>query len=506
MTQPDRRSQGATNLFTMTNSERHEPFRHRRHLSWLSTARRRWAWPVALVWSLSACGGGAVVGDAGTGGGACTAGAASALAANGRPDVRPLAASAVDGEIVLQLRPGHDIASVASASGLTLRARFGQRPIWRAGVDGRGVDATLALLASDVRVLYAEPNRIGETPEGRRCSVWTIGQADAVRTQWAPQALRLAQAQALSTGRGVRVAVLDTGIDAGHPALAGRIASQLDRDFVDDDDDPSEVGTPADAGYGHGTHVAGLVLLAAPEADLVPLRVLDRSGAGNVWVLAEALAHAVDPDRDPSTDDGAHVINMSLGTLQPTRLLDIAVRLAACDVVDDDDEDDFADPGFDADRQRCIGRRGALVVAAAGNSGSDSERQYPAAEASTVIGALAVTASTEARQLASFANRGSWVQIAAPGEGITSTVPGAGHGVWSGTSMAAPLTAGVAALLLGVPAPDPQTFSGLRAWTPRDLAQRVRDRSAALCAGTPLRQVDAAAAVSNASGLDPICN
>jgi subtilisin family serine protease len=133
------------------------------------------------------------------------------------------------------------------------------------------------------------------------------------------------------------VAVLDTGVDRSHPALAGRLLPG--HDFVDGDTDP--VGRPARraiGAWGHGTHVAGLVALAAPGAAILPLRVLDERGEGNLWVLAEALLHAVDPDGNPFTRDGARVINLSLGTLQRTDLLDVVTRLVQCD--DDDDDDD----------------------------------------------------------------------------------------------------------------------------------------------------------------------
>ena len=83
--------------------------------------------------------------------------------------------------------------------------------------------------------------------------------------------------------------------------------------------------------------MAGLVALAAPEAKIMPVRVLDAAGRGNVWVLAEGIGWAVDPDARPDTDDGAHVINLSLGTTRPTRLLETAVALATCNFADDDD-------------------------------------------------------------------------------------------------------------------------------------------------------------------------
>jgi subtilisin family serine protease len=306
----------------------------------------------------------------------------------------------------------------------------------------------------------------------------------------------------------VRVAVLDTGIDASHPALAGRLAraadgSILGRDFVDDDLDASEAGSRADAGFGHGTHVAGLVALAAPGARLMPVRVLDAAGRGNTWVLAEALAWAVDPDGNPATDDGAHVINISLGTTRRTELLKTVAELADCSFDDDEDDDDYDDAGFDDDRARCALGHAAVVAAAAGNGGSDTEQQFPAAE--PVTGVLGVAASTEARRIADFSNAGSWIQISAPGELIVSTVPGGGWGTWSGTSMAAPLVAGTAALVLqtlppggdaGLPAP--------RQWSTEQVAKRLTDRSVALC-GSSLRQLDAAGAVTDEQTPDAPC-
>ena len=162
---------------------------------------------------------------------------------------------------------------------------------------------------------------------------------------------------------------------AAIPALAGRLLPGFD--FVDYDDDPSEEGSEADVAYGHGTHVAGLVALVAPDAMIMPVRVLDADGQGNAWVLAEALLYAVDPDGDPATDDGAHVINLSLGTATRTRIFDAVAELATCSAAFDSD---LADPGYDADAERCSQMRGVIIVAAAGNDGSSAVREYPAAE------------------------------------------------------------------------------------------------------------------------------
>jgi subtilisin family serine protease len=431
--------------------------------------------------------------------------------ANDGPGAAEGAVDPLVADVIVQLRPGANVDALAAANGLTVVDRFGQRPIWRLRVaPGASADAAVNALRADPGVRFAERNIASQTPEGRNTSVWAVGgDAGVYATQWAPQALQLESAHATSTGQGIRVAVLDTGIDTTHPALASRFArtaagAVLGRDFVDDDLDASEGGTRADAGFGHGTHVAGLVARAAPGALLMPVRVLDASGRGNTWVLAEALAWAIDPDGNPATDDGAHVVNISLGTTQRTELLKTVTELAGCSFDDDDDDDDdFDDPGFDEDRQRCANRFAAVVAAAAGNGGSPTEEQFPAAE--PVDGALGVAASTEARRVAAFSNAGSWIRIAAPGEAIVSTVPGGGWGIWSGTSMAAPWVAGSAALVLQTLPPGGDAgLAAARQWTPEDVARRLADRAAALC-DSSLRQLDAAAAVYDEPAADPSC-
>jgi subtilisin family serine protease len=173
-----------------------------------------------------------------------------------------------------------------------------------------------------------------------------------------------------------------------------------------------------------------LIALVAPEAKIIPIRVLDTHGLGNTWVLAEALAYAVDPDGNPATRDGADVINLSLSTLRRTSLLKSVLEK----VCGDSSSSDFP----------AVANPNLIVVAAAGNGG-DFVEQYPAAE--NLNGLIAVAASTSTDQLATFSTRGSWIRVAAPGQGITSTVPGGQYAVWSGTSMAAPLVAAEAALV-----------------------------------------------------------
>jgi subtilisin family serine protease len=396
------------------------------------------------------------------------------------------------GEILVKLRSTDALAPLLAKYPLTLVGRFGARPIYRLKVIGSApVKDVLAGLVLEPDVMIAEANATHRSPEARKNVPWTIGSPVAYATQWAPQSMHLAQAQQLASGAGVRVAVLDTGIDATHPLLAGRLLPGFD--FVDFDTDPSEVGSPASAGFGHGTHVAGLVAMVAPGASIMPLRVLDADGVGNAWVLAEALLYAIDPDGDPTTDDGAHVINLSLGSLSRTRIIDTIAQIASCAAaVPDDAIGDRSDPGYRDDDIRCSGSKGAVVVAAAGNDASTSVREYPAAEGA--YGLVAVGASAANGRMAGFSNLGSWIAFAAPGDAITSAVPG-GYGTWSGTSMASPLVAGTAALVRSL---DLQM-------APADVVRRIKRNSATLCAGAQLRQVDALGAVSNLTPPPVVC-
>ena len=449
----------------------------------------RVATAVLMALALAACGGG---------GGDATAAPPAAAPPLAGPPVAPGAGP----EFVVMLNPGSDIAPLATARGATVLDRFGSRPIWRLrAAAGATLDATLAAWRADVRVRFAEANDAGSIPLARDQVVWAVdqvvwavgqGEAEAA-SQWAPPQLALAEAQGLASGAGVRVAVFDTGIELTHPLLAPRLARDgagrlVGIDLVDGDADPREDGQPGERGYGHGTHVAGIVAQAAPGAQLMPVRVLDRQGRGNAWVLAEALLWALDPDGNPATDDGARVLNFSLSTPQPTRLLKAAMKLASCDEGDDEDNEpddvNFGEPGFEADKARCDAGRGAVVLAAAGNDGGTAP-QYPAAE--KAYGKLAVTAVAQSKALPVFANRGDWVELAAPGDRIVSAWPGGRYATASGSSMSTPWAAGVAALVLQL---NP-------AWKPVDVTKRLLDRSAPVCGDPVLRRLHAHGAVAD---------
>ena len=205
------------------------------------------------------------------------------------------------------------------------------------------------------------------------------------------------------------------------------------------------------------------------------------------------MLYAVDPDGNPATDDGAHVINMSLGSLARTRIIDSIAQIVSCaPAIPDDAIGDRSDPGYNDDATRCAAGNGAVVVAAAGNDASVSVKEYPAAEGA--YGLIAIAASNSTAHLATFSNFGTWIDMAAPGDGITSAIPGGGYATWSGTSMAAPMASGTAALMRSLNL----------ATAPKDIVQQMKRASAPLCA-TSLRQVDAGAALTGAPPPPIVC-
>ncbi len=323
-------------------------------------------------------------------------------------------------EVVVKLADGATIDDVNKKYGTTtLEELLGSAAIYRLRVPaGQEADDVAELLEEDLRVLYAEPNFVGETPEGdgRYTTEWG-GQDPTVQdTQYAAFMLRLADAHALRRGANTVVAVLDTGIQLNHPAFAATLTSVY-YDFIDDDAIPEDVGNGQDddndghidEALGHGTHVAGVIHQVAPDAKIMPLRVLDADGSGNIFVIAEAILYAA--------KHGADVINLSLGSS------------AESDLMEDVIEDVFEDYNV-------------VVVAAAGNLNSEEE-QFPASESEV----LAVTAIGAGSKKSEFANYGDWIDVVAPGEGIISAFPDDGYASWSGTSMATPFVAGQVALI-----------------------------------------------------------
>jgi len=230
-------------------------------------------------------------------------------------------------------------------------------------------------------------------------------------SQYGLTAIRAPQGWDISTGSAsVTIAILDSGVDLTHLDLAGKILQGYD--FVNNDNVPFD-------DYGHGTHVTGIAAALGNNglgvagvswgARILPVKVLDGSGNGTFSGVAAGIIWA--------TDQGAQIINMSLGGTGFSQILQDAVS--------------YADS------------RGVLMIAASGNSGSNFVF-YPAHFSQV----MAVAATDASNQRTSFSNYGAEVEIAAPGVNIISLWPG-GYNTLSGTSMAAPYVSGLAAVLFG---------------------------------------------------------
>jgi len=340
-------------------------------------------------------------------------------------------------QVIVKLDPtvGATVQKINSAYGTTTLETFpGSTNIYLLRLPtSSSVTETVNQMAKDLRLLYAEPNFFSQTPEGgARHNAWGASDVAPTSDEYAIKVLGLESAHYISRGEGTKVAVLDTGAQLDHPALIDNFENAGRYDFVEDDKNPSArpLGKDTDCDgdkdemVGHGTHVAGIVDITAPAAKIMPLRVLDTEGYGNVFTIAKAVYFA--------SHNRADVINLSLGSPSRSRLLQEMIKDATAN--------------------------GVLVAAAAGNSNS-LIAEYPAAGngvAASAEGLVAVTSVSRFDQKSDFANYGRWVDIAAPGESIRSAFPVSKYAYWSGTSMATPFVSGQAALIHAVyPTLDP---------------------------------------------------
>lgn len=292
-----------------------------------------------------------------------------------------------------------------------------------------------------VHALEIDPPRVIIPPD--ELTPHSVVRSVAESVDWGVAAVKAPEAWKTTKGKGAKVAVLDTGVDRNHPDLRPRIESPDDlKDFSRSRYGPGDV-------QGHGTHVAGSVLGSgplpgiAPEASLVVAKVLGDDGSGSVVDIAAGIRYAV--------ARGSDVINMSLGGPQPDSFMPAAIKEAV--------------------------EAGVIVVAAAGNEGPrENTSGYPARYA----GCISVAAVDKNLAVARFSSRGKDVYIAAPGVNIRSTYPGGQYATMSGTSMATPHVAGLAALWVAahpeVPKKDrPKAFEEALRKAASDLPPTGRD-------------------------------
>ena len=346
--------------------------------------------------------------------------AVCALSAAGGLLAAPATASAPDGDFIVVLED-----SVAHPSDVAAehRRRYGAQVSFTYGAALKGYAARLsaagyAEVVRDPRVAYVERDGVASINVTQEQATWGLDRIDARSGTDGRFTYK-------STGAGVTAYIVDTGIDLGHAEFTGRVATGFDA-VVD--------GGTADDCNGHGTHVAGTVggttYGAAKGVSLVSVRVLDCGGSGS-W---SGVIAGVDWVTRHHTAGTPAVANMSLGG-GASAAVDDAVRRSIAD--------------------------GVSYAVAAGNGNragvaQDACKSSPA----RVAEAMTVSATDKTDKKTSWANYGSCVDWFAPGAGITSAWIGSGStetSTISGTSMATPHTAGVAALYLqGNPGATPQ--------------------------------------------------
>ncbi|UUU31704.1 S8 family serine peptidase [Streptomyces sp. CA-210063] len=242
------------------------------------------------------------------------------------------------------------------------------------------------------------------------------GAASAAETtpqSWEYQALKLGAAQRLAQGEGVTVAVLDTGVEADHPALKGKVTTGPD--YIGDGSDSDE----ADNEGRHGTAMASDVLKVAPKAKILSIRVTDGSGEPGYSKGGNPVAQGI----NYAIEHGADVISMSIG-------------------------DQLLGSSYDEDEADALGRAalaGVPVLASAGNNGDlFNDAQYPAG----YPGVIAVAALQPGGTRAAFSTVRTYNAVAAPGVDIMSASNTGGYATIDGTSPATALASGVVALML----------------------------------------------------------
>jgi len=293
--------------------------------------------------------------------------------------------------------------------------------------DRRSVAAVVRALEADRIVASAQPNYLFTLQQNETKTAGDPAQYELAK-------LHITEAHALSEGDGVRVAVIDSGVDATHPELAGSVVESFDT-----------LETPVTP-HKHGTAIAGLIAAhgrlmgAAPKARILAVRAFDPAGVratGTTFDILKGLDWAATHD--------ARVINMSFaGPSDPA----IHRSLAAAHA------------------------KGIVLVAAAGNAGPKSPPLYPAADANVI----AVTATGADDSLFAQSNRGRHIAVAAPGTQLLVAIPDGGYELSSGTSYAAAEVSGVVALMLARDGKlSPGKVRAILQATAKDLGPKGRD-------------------------------
>jgi subtilisin family serine protease len=328
-----------------------------------------------------------------------------ATVAGGRQEPRQRGSGPQRGALLVKVKSSADplaVTAAVSAAGGTELGRLDE-------LDTRVVQAPAGRQAQFRQQLLASPQVLSVEEDGEARAT-LIPNDPLWWRQWSVRKVRGPSAWDVATGQGGPiVAVIDTGVDGSHPDLSGRLVPgwnfHANSANTSDDADHGTAVAGIIAGVGNnGLGTAGLCW----RCRIMPIKVLGANGGGSWSNIAAGIVWAA--------NNGARVINLSLGGPTGSLALRDAVRYAIA--------------------------RGAVVVAAAGNEGS-RQYFYPAA----YTGVLAVAATTSSDRLYSFSNRGSWVDVAAPGC-TWSPAPRATWRSFCGTSAAAPSVSGIAGLVI----------------------------------------------------------
>ncbi|MFI7141956.1 type VII secretion-associated serine protease mycosin [Streptomyces massasporeus] len=318
----------------------------------------------------------------------------------------------------------------------------------------RATAVTAATLLTTAPVVLAPPATAADLPYSDQCA---FPNGKYPGRPWSLQRVLLDELWSQSTGKDMRVAVIDTGVDVTNPQLTDAVDVKSGRNFLprnlkDDDGNPIERGKENGTTdtVGHGTKVAGIIAARpakgtgfvglAPDATIIPIQQNDAEGNGDVGTLTDAIRYAIQA--------GADVINISQDTTKPmTSTSDLKLAI-----------------------DQALARK-IVVVASAGNDGlgGNVKETYPA----SYEGVLAVAASDRNNERAAFSQSGEFVGVAAPGVDMISTVPKGGHCSDNGTSFSAPYVAGLAAL---IKAKHPD-------WTARQIVAQIEQTAERTTAG-----------------------
>lgn len=364
-----------------------------------------------------------------------------------------VAPASVPGELVMRFEPG-----TAEAAKAQIRQRLGVSRVYSVMEDGErwllggdaSVDAAVSRLAGEPAVKFAQPNHVRSlsplmaeeaapdlSPKFR--VLQTPSDPDYSK-QWHLSRANFPEVWGVTKGKGITVAVIDSGVDPDHPDLKANLLPMIDEVVAMGNKDVlNQQSYNNKDGHGHGTHVCGIVGAvanngvgisgAAPEVTILPIKVTTSTGDADDATISKGIVDAV--------DKGARVINLSIGGPEPSPILLDALNYAF--------------------------NKNVAVVIAAGNDGRAVN--YPAAYA----GVISVGAITPTEKIASYSSHGKQLVMVAPGGGtpgrnegepIYSTTPTYpvyitmferktnNYGLLAGTSMAAPLVTATAALLL----------------------------------------------------------